>query len=60
MPKVTLQVGHRVSETQDRYAHVIRKWKGQTHVDPAERIASARSMVANLNATPEAIRKPEP
>lgn len=46
--EVALQAGHRVSETQDRYAHVIRRWKGHDRVDPAERIAEARALVANL------------
>lgn len=55
--EVALQAGHRVSETQDRYAHVIRKWKGRKHVDPAERIASARATVAGLRGTPPAIRQ---
>jgi hypothetical protein len=46
--EVALQAGHRVSETQDRYAHVIRRWKGRENIDPAERITAARALVAGL------------
>lgn len=46
--EVALQAGHRVSETQDRYAHVIRRWKGRDSIDPAERITAARALVAGL------------